>query len=185
MTPARFFIFIAIAVGLFPTFAHANSPIGPSQRLLDKLAVAKSEAEADFIYQDILSAWLDSGGPTVDILLERGVDAHASGDLKLARDMYDRVILIEPDVAEVWYRRGAIFYAEGKLDEAILDFEECVRLEPRHFDAWLALAAIFESVDQNEAAYSAYSKVLKIYPHSRYAKQAAKRLEPTVKGRSM
>jgi len=185
MKLARNIICAFAFVFLYQANALANSPTDPSQRLLDKLAVAKSEAEANFIYQDIVSAWLDTGGPTVDILIERGLDAHTQGNIQLARDMYDRVILIEPDVAEAWYRRGAVFYAEGKLDEAILDFEEAVRLEPRHFDAWLALAAIFETVDHNQAAYSAYNKVLKIYPHSKYAKQATARLESSVKGRAM
>lgn len=163
----------------------ADSPTSPAQKLLDKLAVAENEHQAYRLYEDVLSAWLDSGGPTVDILLERGIDAHSQNDLELARDMYDRVILIEPDIAEAWYRRGTVFYSEGKFDEAILDFEHALSLEPRHFDAWLSLGAIFEAVEQREAALSAYRQSLKLFPYYKFAKQAVARLEPLVEGRSL
>ena len=174
-----------LALLIAPINALADSPIGPAQRLLDKLAIAKTEKEADFLYEDIISAWLASGGPTVDVLLERGVDAHESNNLSLARDMYDRVILIEPDIAETWYRRGVLFFEQGKYDEAILDFEEALNLEPRHFEAWLGLGAIFEAIEEREAALNAYRQVLKLYPHSRYAKQAEARLAPLIEGRSL
>jgi len=166
-------------------YGMAESPIGPAQRLLDKLAVAKTEQEANFLYEDIIAAWLASGGPTVDILLERGVDAQESSNHSLARDMYDRVILIEPEIAETWYRRGVLFFEQGKYDEAILDFEEALDLEPRHFEAWLGLGAIFEAIEEREAALNAYRQVLKLYPYSRYAKQAVSRLEPLIEGRAL
>ncbi|MFC7292535.1 tetratricopeptide repeat protein [Hirschia litorea] len=165
--------------------ALADSPTSPAQRLLDKLAVAKTEQEANFLYQDIIAAWLDSGGPTVDILMQRGVDAHGHEDLDLARDMFDRIILIEPDLAEAWYRRGTVFYAQGKFDEAILDFEQTLKLEPRHFEAWLGLAAIFEGVEHREAALNAYRQVLIYHPYSRFAKQGVTRLEPLIEGRAL
>ncbi len=163
----------------------ADSPIGPAQKLLDKLAVAKTEHEANYLYEDIIAAWLNSGGPTVDILMERGIDAHSQDNLALARDMFDRVILIEPDIAEAWYRRGVVFYHDGKYDQAILDFEQALELEPRHFEAWLGLAAIFEAVEHREAALNAYRQVLKLFPHSRRAKQSVARLEPLIEGRAL
>ncbi len=180
----RCLILLILLTGL-STRALADSPTSPAQRLLDKLAVAKTEQEANFLYQDIIAAWLDSGGPTVDILMQRGVDAHSHDDLELARDMYDRIILIEPDLAEAWYRRGTVFYAQGKFDEAILDFEETLKHEPRHFEAWLGLAAIFEGVEHREAALNAYRQVLIYYPYSRFAKQGITRLEPLVEGRTL
>lgn len=170
---------------LLPISSYAESPTGPAQRLLDKLAVATTEQEASYLYEDIVSAWMESGGPTVDILLVRGVDAHSEDDLELARDMYDRVILIEPEIAEAWYRRGTVFYSEGKFDQAILDFEHALELEPRHFEAWLALGAIFETVEHREAALSAYRKVLTLHPYSKYAKHAVSRLEPLIEGRTL
>ncbi len=173
------------ALGAVLYFAQANVPTAPSQALLDKLAMAETEQQAFYIAEDVIDAWVDAGGPTCDILMERAIDAHAAQDHELARDMLDRVILIEPELAEAWYRRGALFYRDGKFDEAIKDFEEAIRYEPRHFEAWLGLAVIFEAIENRSAALEAYRRVIAIHPFSPYAIQAERRLAPLVDGRAL
>lgn len=163
----------------------AGAQTRPSASLLDKLAKADTVQEAQFIEKDVWDAWLYEGGATTDILMERGLDAQENGDNSLARDMYDRVILIEPDYAEVWHRRAALFFADGKYDEALADFEEALEREPRHFGAWTGLGVLFEAIDQNAAAIAAYREALAIYPYAGFAMRAEKRLAPLVDGRAL
>ena len=108
--------------------AQADAPRA-SQPLLDKLTAAHSESDAARREDDVWDAWLSESGPTVDIMMERGVTAMQTGDNALARDMFDRIILIDPDYAEVWHRRATLFYAAGRYDEAIADLEEALRRE--------------------------------------------------------
>tara|TARA_R100001015_G_C4619162_1_gene175801 strand:+ start:995 stop:1534 length:540 start_codon:yes stop_codon:yes gene_type:complete len=164
--------------------AQADAPRA-SQPLLDKLTAAHSESDAARREDDVWDAWLSESGPTVDIMMERGVTAMQTGDNALARDMFDRIILIDPDYAEVWHRRATLFYAAGRYDEAIADLEEALRREPRHFGAWTGLGVIFEAIEQRKAALKSYREALKIHPYAKIPAQGVKRLTPLVEGRSL
>jgi tetratricopeptide (TPR) repeat protein len=157
---------------------------GAAQDALDKLTAATNEAEAAALEEEVWDAWMFSGSPTVDILMKRGIEAQESEDLELARDMYDRAIMIKPEYAEAWNRRALLFFNAGKYDEAIADLESALKYEPRHFGAWIGLAMIFESMDQGRAALEAYRKALVIHPYAVAAKEGQKRLIPAIEGRT-
>jgi tetratricopeptide (TPR) repeat protein len=174
-----------VLIGVLSLFvAGVATPGGVAQEALDKLGKATGEAEAAALEEDVWDAWMFSGSPTVDLLMQRAEIAEAGEDLDLARDMYDRAILIRPQYAEAWNRRALLFFKDGKYDEAIADLEAVLRHEPRHFGAWISLAMIFESLDQPDAALHAYRKAVEIHPFASAAKEAVKRLIPRTEGRS-
>lgn len=156
-----------------------------SQELLNQLKETDSSAEAANLEEEIWEAWLLSGSPTVDMLMQRGVEASDTGDLELARDMFDRAIRIRPDYAEAWNRRALLFFNDGHYDEAISDLEVALSHEPRHFGAWTGLGMIFESIEEPDAALRAYRKVLEIHPHASAAKEGEARLMIQVEGRPL
>lgn len=156
-----------------------------SQDLLDKLKTTETEEEAAVLEEEVWDAWLVSGSPTVDVLMQRGLEYQQAENLEAARDAFDRAIAIKPDYAEAWNRRAVLFFNEGKYDEAIADLESAIQNEPRHFGAWIGLAMIFESIERYEAALKAYDKALEIHPHAQAAVQGQKRLERAVNGRSL
>ncbi len=156
-----------------------------SQDLLDKLKTTETEEEAAVLEEEVWDAWLVSGSPTVDVLMQRGLEYQQMENLEAARDAFDRAIAIKPDYAEAWNRRAVLFFNEGKYDEAIADLESAIQNEPRHFGAWIGLAMIFESIERPEAALKAYAKALEIHPHAQAAVQGQKRLERAVNGRSL
>jgi tetratricopeptide (TPR) repeat protein len=153
-----------------------------SQELLDKLKDTKSDEEAATIEEEVWDAWMVSGSGTVDILMRRGLEAQEQDNKDLARDMFDRVIMVRPEYAEGWNRRALLFFNDGKYDEAVADLESTLVYEPRHFGAWIGLGMIFESIDRPEAALKAYRKALEIHPHAAAAMQGEKRLQRRVEG---
>lgn len=173
----------AIAVSLF--VAGVTTPVNAAQEALDKLGAAKDEQEAALLEEDVWNIWLESGSPTVDILMKRGLEALDGNDADLARDMFDRAILIKPDYAEAWNRRALLFFNAGKYDEAIRDLEAALTREPRHFGAWIGLGMIFESMEQQPAALKAYREALKVHPYAKAAKAGEKRLVRAVEGRPL
>ena len=159
-----------------------KKPGNLSQELLDKLKTTESEDEAASIEEEVWDAWLVSGSGTVDILMRRGLDAQEKEDPELARDMFDRVVMIKPQYAEGWNRRALLFFNDGQYDEAVADLESALTYEPRHFGAWIGLGMIFEAIDRPEAGLKAYRKALEIHPHAAAAMQGVKRLKRRVEG---
>lgn len=153
-----------------------------SQELLDQLKDTETDEEAAALEEEVWDAWLVSGSPTVDVLMQRGLEYQQTENLEAARDAFDRAIAILPDYAEAWNRRAVLFFNDGKYDEAIADLESALIREPRHFGAWIGLAMIFESIERPEAALKAYDKALAIHPHAQAAVQGKKRLDRVVNG---
>lgn len=156
-----------------------------SQELLDKLKETETDAEAAALEEEVWDAWLVSGSPTVDVLMQRGLEYQQGENLEAARDAFDRAIALKPDYAEAWNRRAVLFFNDGKYDEAIADLESALTHEKRHFGAWIGLAMIFESIERPEAALKAYDKALAIHPHAQAAVEGKKRLDRVVNGRPL
>ncbi|MEL6209328.1 MAG: tetratricopeptide repeat protein [Pseudomonadota bacterium] len=158
---------------------------GPSDEMFDELKSAPTPEEAESVASDIWASWMESGSPTVDLLMERAVSAEQSGDRDHARALYDRVILIKADYAEAWHRRAALFYTDEQLDEALRDLNETLALEPRHFGAWFALATLLERLGAEEEARDAYGEALALHPRWEAARQAAARLDKAILGTAL
>ena len=176
-------IFKAFALFAFVLASAVQS--GPSDELFEKLKNAKGEREVAMAEADVLGAWMDSGSPTVDLLMSRADDAIAAGDTEHARALYDRCILIKPDYPEAWNRRAALFLADDKFDEALRDINEVLTLEPRHFGAWTGLGFIMQQLGADEEALEAFEEALAIHPNLLAAKQAAAKLKPKASGQAL
>ncbi|WP_340694118.1 tetratricopeptide repeat protein [Hyphomonas sp.] len=158
---------------------------GPSDDMFEKLHNAPSESEANDVAQDIWASWMDSGSPTVDMIMQRAVDAQIVGDYETARAFYDRAILIAPDYAEAWSRRAGLFLNDENFPEALRDLNEALRLEPRHFGAWAGLGIMMEAMGAEKEALEAYRQALAIYPFMTQAMQAEKRLSKVAEGQGL
>jgi tetratricopeptide (TPR) repeat protein len=162
---------------------HASA--GPSDEMFEKLLKAPSESEANDAAQDIWASWMESGSPTVDMIMERAVDAQTIGDHETARAFYDRAIMLEPDYAEAWNRRATLFLNDENFPEALRDLNEALRLQPRHFGAWAGLGIMMETMGAETEALDAYRQALKIYPFMTQARQAEKRLSRVAEGQGL
>lgn len=158
---------------------------GPSDEMFSKLLNAPNNAEAADAAADISAAWNDSGSATVDIIMERGIEAQQFGDLEKARKYFDRAIKIKPEFAEGWNRRASVFLSEENWTEALRDLNETLKREPRHFKAWAGLGMMFEAVGANEEALVAHRKALEFYPRMPQAAGAVKRLSKELEGQGI
>ena len=172
---------LLLAVLFLVGVAHAE----PSDEMFEKLRNAPSDSEANDVAMDIWASWLESGSPTVDVIMERGVDAQTAGDFETARAFYDRAILIKPDYAEAWNRRASIFMMSENYPEALRDLNETLRLEPRHFGAWSGLGMMFESMGSPRYALEAYREAINIHPRMQQALVAEKRLSKLAEGQGL
>lgn len=167
-------------------FMGAFLLVGTDQTVLDglyeNLQKAPTESEAAEIASDIQSIWNESGSPTVDLLMRRGIEAEQRKDIKLAKSIYDRIVIIDPDYHEVWFRRARLNMLEDNYSEALKDMNATLEREPRHYYAWLGLAAIAERLGGSHEALEAIQESLAIYPDFQPAKDVEKRLKPELEG---
>ncbi|MEH6487358.1 tetratricopeptide repeat protein [Hyphomonas oceanitis] len=177
------FMFRPLILAAFLLAGQASA--APSDEMFQKLHDAPSESEANDAAQDIWAAWMESGSPTVDMIMERAVDAQTVGEYDTARALYDRAIMIEPDYAEAWSRRASLFLNDENFPEALRDLNEALRLEPRHFGAWAGLGIMMETMGAEKEALAAYRQALDIYPLMTQALQAEKRLAKQAEGQGL
>ncbi|WP_233355811.1 tetratricopeptide repeat protein [Henriciella litoralis] len=163
----------------------AGPQYGPSDEMFEELKTAPTEEEATSVALDIWAAWMESGSAAADLVMERAVTAQSNGELELARELYDRVIAIQPDYAEVYNRRASLFLLEDNMPEALRDVNEALRLEPRHFGAWVGLGRVLEQLGAPDEALVAYQEALKIHPTLAPARDAKARIERANNGQGL
>ena len=178
--------FLPVLTLFFAAPAFCKSAETPAlDDLLSRLAQSPSEREAEQTIEEVWALFFDSGSPTVDLLLQRGITAEKAGLLDLASDFYGDVIEFAPDFAEGYNRRAGLEFARGDYNAALEDLNQVLSLQPRHFGALAGLGMVLERMGAKAAAFQAYSDALAINPFEKTAKAGAARLSSAVKGRSL
>ena len=136
------------------------------EELFDRLAKAKTPAEADPLKSQIRAQWLNSGSPTIDLLLVRDAQAGLAKDSALRRRLLEAVTHLAPASLEGWNRRAELDYSDGRLGEAMADIGHVLMIEPRHFDALEGLAAMLKETGRNGLALKAFRQLKAIDPTS-------------------
>lgn len=132
--------------------------------IFERLAEAETEEAGNLVAEEIWALWLDSGSPSVNLILRRGASAQTRGNVKLARRMFDHVTLLEPDFAEGWARSSRLALEEGDFTRAVGEAIRALSLEPRHFYALWTLGNVLERMGRNEEALDAYREANSLFP---------------------
>lgn len=176
-----------IVAALVAIFAWA-APVFADDAALDKLfdELQSSDAQAsERIEQEIWNEWSKSGSASMDLLLERGREAMAAGDLPAAVEHLTALTDHAPDFAEGWNARATCYYQMGELGPAVQDIARVLTLNPRHFGALAGLGMIFEELDQPEKALEVYKAALAIHPHLSGVMDSVQRLEAEAAGQDL
>ncbi len=83
----------------------------------------------------------------VDPTLMQAYEALQQGDLALARNLYQQVLLAEPRSIDALLGLGAIAWKEGRIEEASQRYQRVLELEPRNPYAQAGLIAIIGGAD--------------------------------------
>jgi len=153
--------------------------------LFDRLSKSGSEREAEGISNLIERRFAHSGSDTADLLLSRATEAFEKKEFPLAVELLDRVLALQPNWAEAWYRRATVFYQIDDPVGALADLNRALTIEPRHFNAWIGLGHILMASDDKVRALEAYRRVLKINPQQSSVQTIVNRLVPDVDGQDL
>ncbi len=153
--------------------------------LFEKLAEARTPEDAKTIEVAIWNRWNHSGSVSVDLLLDRGLEALSEGDYDRALSFLDEVVDLAPGFAEGWNKRATVYFLLEDYSSALGDIEATLALEPRHFGAIGGLALILEDIGDKEGALDAYRRVLSVYPWLEGAVESESRLTVEIEGRGI
>jgi tetratricopeptide (TPR) repeat protein len=180
-------LLLALAALFAGTPALAQQPLEPADesrqaaqlvdRLLGQLHEAEDEAAAKAVEQAIWKAWMQSGSPTVDVLVQQAEKAMADKQHRIAISILSTAIELEPEFAEAWNRRATAYYLNRQFEQSLADAERVLELEPRHFAALAGLGVLHKEMGDQRAALQAFRRALAIHPFLSIARRAVKELE--------
>ncbi len=164
--------------------AHRPTP-NEVDALFSALAKAGSEEEAKPIEDRIMTAFLRSGSPTVDLLMTRAAAALHAEQTNTAKKLIASVTQIKPDYAEAWHQRGLLLADENDDQGALFCLEKTVTLNPRHFEAMTELAGKLEEYGDTPGALKLYRKALALDPWFGDLTRKIRALQHEVEGESL
>lgn len=150
--------------------------------IFERLAEAEDAETGNLIAEEIWAIWLNSGSPSVNLLLRRGADAQTRSRNQLARVMYDYVTELEPDYAEGWARSSRLALEERDFARSASEAIKALTLEPRHFYALWTLGNVLERLGRQDDALEAYREANRLYPALESVKERVDALELALGG---
>jgi len=158
---------LILAAALLPAIALAQAPAdkkAATDKLLDALKAAPTEAIARPLEDQIRQAWIEQTTPAVRLLISRGTRELKAGSFEEAVDDFSDAITLDPTMAEAWHQRAIARYQAGDTMGAIGDIEETLKREPRDFAAFRTLSDIAAQREEWKNAYAAWEKLLVLDP---------------------
>jgi tetratricopeptide (TPR) repeat protein len=164
----------------------AHAPQKPAlDTLFAQLKQAASEEEAKPIEEQIFALFVQSGSPTVDLLMTRGAAALAGGDEDAAKKLFESVTDIAPGFAEGWHERAQLQASQDDDEGALLSLQKTITLNPRQFAAMSQLGDMLESYGDKAGALKMYKRALALDPQLEGAARHLRALEKDVEGQGI
>jgi tetratricopeptide (TPR) repeat protein len=154
----------------------------PIDTLFQELKQAATSEDAKPIEDQINLFFMQSGSPSVDLLMSRGSIALQGGDKDAARKLFDSVTDIAPSFAEGWHSRAALQLVASDNAGAMVSLQRAITLNPREFKAMSELADMLEDYGDKAGALKLYRRALALDPKLEGAAEHVKSLETDVEG---
>jgi tetratricopeptide (TPR) repeat protein len=174
---------LAALFGLFLIAAHHPPPAhaveaaalrGESQaheaegdRLFRFLAMARTEADARAVEDEIWRHWMLAPNAEAGELMARAMDRRRNFDLAGGVAVLDELIALAPDWAEAWNQRATLRFMQGAFEASLTDIEETLQREPRHFGAMAGMAIILTRQGRVRLAQTTLRAAVAIHPYLR------------------
>jgi len=150
--------------------------------LFGQLHKVTSDEEAKPLEDQILTLFLESGSPSVDILMTRTAGALAAGDRDTAQKLLDAVTQVAPGYAEGWHQRGKLQAIAGDDEGAIISLQKAVTLNPRQFAAMAELGSILVQYGDSRDALTVLRRARTLDPHFANLDREVQQLSREVEG---
>ncbi|MBV1701725.1 MAG: hypothetical protein KGQ46_07900 [Hyphomicrobiales bacterium] len=180
----------AFAVTAAPDTATRIAPAAPGvsrkaklDGLYARLASATNLAESDALLAEIHGILMQSGSATADLLMARAGQAAHAGKDEVAKQIFDRIIDLDPDWAEAWNQRATFRFVQKDNNGSMSDIAHVLQLEPRHVGALTGMAYILEGRGLDKDALQVFRAILKIDPSLVDIQKKVKKLDLKVEGR--
>lgn len=108
--------------------------------------------ELVLIESKIWILWTEISDQAAGSLLQSGIDAIRSSDLRGALNAFDQVAAIAPDFAEGWNKRARAHYILGNYQQSLNVIAVTLKLEPRHFGALSGRGLVYLDLSDLERA---------------------------------
>jgi tetratricopeptide (TPR) repeat protein len=94
------------------------------------------------------------------VLVHRGMDLVRKKQFEEALKTFDRVLAMNPEIAEVWNNRGVALYGLGRWEEALHSYDRCLAIDPENMDALRNKGFLLRGQMRLEEALQVYDCVL-------------------------
>ena len=191
LNPALAAFLLVLALGFAAVAEQADVPQPPVEtqaQILDRLFSELADPANDnwqYTEQNIWIQWSKSGSPAMDLLLERGRQAMATGDYAGAIEHLTALIDHDPAFAEGWNARATAYFQAGLFGPSIEDVRHVLLLNPRHFGAMAGLGMMLEDIDKPRDALAAYEAARAIHPRQPGVLDAIARLHKLLDGQDI
>jgi tetratricopeptide (TPR) repeat protein len=177
---------VALLCALAGAALAAPQPAGkPLDQLFKALKQAPTPDDAKPIETQIGYLFLQSGSPSVDLLMTRGNALAGAGDKDNAKKIFIAVTDIAPSYAEGWHARAEM-EIDGNDDEgAMVSLGRVVALNPRQFKAMVELAGLLEDYNDKAGALKLYRRALALDPQLDGVDHHIKALSTDVEGQGI
>ena len=173
-----------LLVLLLPASAMAVTPPTLDQ-LFGQLKHAGSADEAKPIEDKIGGIFLQSGSPSIDLLMTRASAALAAGDKDTAKQLLEAVNGLAPNYAEGWHARANLQRTLKDDAGAMASLERTIILNPRQFAALYELGSMLEDYGNKAGALKLYRKALDLDPQLEGAQKHIDALTRDVNGQNI
>lgn len=102
---------------------------------------------------------------TIDDMILRAIEAHNSGDLERAVQIYTQIINSKPNdtVLSVMYKhRGMAYFAQSRYEDALEDFTLSSTKNPDNFRAYYYIGIVLSVLGKDEEAIRQFSRSLEL-----------------------
>jgi tetratricopeptide (TPR) repeat protein len=122
---------------------------------------------------------------TLNLLMIRAQTTMEAKDFKIAMELLDSIIQINPRYTEAWARRATLHFVRKDIYRSLADLRVVLAQEPRHYQALAGLGVILQDIGEEKRALEAYRRALEINPHLENIPEIVRRLKLQVEGRDI
>jgi len=115
-------------------------------------------------YSESISASRYNDSGRAGTLLAQANDLYAEGQFIEAKEAYDKVIELNPNLKDAWIYRGDALRAMGCLNQSLDSYRVALTLDPSNTDTLLSEGNVLYSMSRYDDALEAYQAIINLRP---------------------